>query len=89
MKMYVCQPSAPRPFNVAMICNRVRDLEHAFDIVRLMRAINFPILDCVDETLTRIDVITSNDPNEPFTFLLAPDYMPHADVAAHFDCADD
>lgn len=87
MKMYVCAPNAPRPFNLVPVSYRVRDIDHACDIVRLSDAIRCPLIDETSDP--RIELITSDDPTENHTFVVVPDDITRETAAMYFDCADD
>ncbi len=86
MKMYICVPAVPRPFNVVPVAN-VRSIDHAADIVRAMNVIRIPVYD--HEPTTNAFVITSDNPDEPFTFVVAPDDMSRDDLSHLFDATPD
>jgi hypothetical protein len=85
MKIYIANPTAPRPANVVHIAN-VMYPHDAEKLVRNLCTISHAVYDIASD---QISLITSDDPDEPFTYIIAPDDMPRADVAAHFDCVDE
>lgn len=84
MKMYVCAPDVPRPFNVVHVAN-VATFDDALALIRSMNVIAHPVFDASQS----VDIVTSDDPDEPFTFVLALDDMSRDDVSHLFDATPD
>lgn len=84
MKMYICVPAVPRPFNVVHVAN-VRTFDDACDLIRSMNVIEHPINDI--ERFAYI--VTSDNPDEPFTFIIAHDNHTRDDISCLFDATPD